>query len=108
MFEQILTPLDGSRVAASALPVATTLARAFPSRLILLSVVEPVTGGPTVPEIMAMLVKTFPDRRPEAMNNTVRGTLAILNAVNGVVITKADGARPKSYRIAPAKKAARK
>lgn len=50
MFEQILMPLDGSRVAASALPVATTLARAFPSRLILLSVVEPVTGGPTVPD----------------------------------------------------------
>jgi nucleotide-binding universal stress UspA family protein len=50
MFEQILMPLDGSRVAASALPVATTLARAFPSRLILLSVVEPVPDRPTVPE----------------------------------------------------------
>ncbi len=50
MFEQILTPLDGSRVAASALPVATTLASALRSRLTLLSVVEPITGRGPMPD----------------------------------------------------------
>jgi nucleotide-binding universal stress UspA family protein len=50
MFEQILTPLDGSRVAATALPVATTLASALRSRLTLLSVVEPITGRGPMPD----------------------------------------------------------
>jgi nucleotide-binding universal stress UspA family protein len=41
MFDAIVVPLDGSQVAASALPDATTLAETFGARLTLLSVLVP-------------------------------------------------------------------
>jgi len=41
MFDSIVVPLDGSQVAASALPAATTLAETFGARLTLLSVLVP-------------------------------------------------------------------
>lgn len=41
MFDSIVVPLDGSRVAAYALPYATALAEAFGSRLTLVSVITP-------------------------------------------------------------------
>ena len=45
----ILVPLDGSRLAAAALPYAVTLARAFEARITLLAVIEPFMGGVGVP-----------------------------------------------------------
>ncbi len=41
MFRHILVPLDGSRLAAAAVPFAVTLSRAFDARVSLLGVVEP-------------------------------------------------------------------
>lgn len=40
MFERIVVPLDGSRLSARALPFATTLARQFNSRIMLVRVVS--------------------------------------------------------------------
>jgi nucleotide-binding universal stress UspA family protein len=48
MYEKILVPLDGSAVAAQALPVATLMASALHSSLVLLNVIDlPRPGGDT-------------------------------------------------------------
>jgi nucleotide-binding universal stress UspA family protein len=46
MFEKILVPLDGSDEAATALPVATALARQFGASILLLEMIS--TGGATL------------------------------------------------------------
>lgn len=43
MFERIIVPLDGSRLSAQALPVATTIARKFNAEVILVRVVPDPT-----------------------------------------------------------------
>ena len=58
MFRRLLLPLDGSQLAEAVLPVATRLAHAFDSRLLLLHVIErkaPTTihGEPHLTEIAA-------------------------------------------------------
>lgn len=58
MFRRLLLPLDGSHLAEAVLPVATRLARAFDSRLLLLHVIErkaPITihGEPHLTEVAA-------------------------------------------------------
>ncbi len=58
MFRRLLLPLDGSQLAEAALPVATRLAHAFDSRLLLLHVIErkaPTTihGEPHLTEVAA-------------------------------------------------------
>lgn len=53
MVRHILVPLDGSQVAAAAIPYATALARAFDAPLALLAVVEPFPGRPGMPSDQA-------------------------------------------------------
>jgi nucleotide-binding universal stress UspA family protein len=58
MFDHILVPLDGSRLAEAALPAAAFLAATFSSRVTLLHVVEPgaprqVHGQPHLPDAAA-------------------------------------------------------
>jgi nucleotide-binding universal stress UspA family protein len=45
MFERIITPLDGSRLSARALPYAISIAERFDSEILLLRVVSRVQGG---------------------------------------------------------------
>lgn len=49
MIRHILVPLDGSRLAATAIPYAVTLARAADARISLLAVVEPVSEHAGLP-----------------------------------------------------------
>jgi nucleotide-binding universal stress UspA family protein len=60
MFTHLLVPLDGSRLAETALPAAATLAKQFNGRITLLRVVRPPdittsTSGSAMAEVLAML-----------------------------------------------------
>ena len=56
MYEQVMVPLDGSRFAESALPLAVRLAQRAGADLHLLMVAEP--SGPTAVECEEYLLRT--------------------------------------------------
>jgi len=56
--------------------------------------------GVTVTEILDRLCKAFPERRREAMQNSIRGTFAALTKKGMLKVAKADGSRMKTYSIA--------
>ena len=66
MYDKILVPLDGSKLAECALPHAESLARMYRSTLILLSVVSPPTIVGQTPADMNLFQETLDARRDEA------------------------------------------
>ena len=61
MFKRILVPLDGSVRAERALPVAARLAHASDGTVVLLQVVEPVTGYLSYPAVEPWLIQSTSD-----------------------------------------------
>ncbi len=71
MFRHILVPLDGSRLAAAAIPYAVTLARAYDARISLLAVVEPLPSERSVSD----------ETQREADDRRVNTTTAYLESI---------------------------
>jgi hypothetical protein len=55
--------------------------------------------GKTAKQILAELVKAFPERRPDAMQNTIRGTFAALTKDGDLVVVKPADSREKLYSL---------
>jgi nucleotide-binding universal stress UspA family protein len=72
MFSHLLLPLDGSPIAAQAIPYATTLARALGSHITLLSVIEPAPDWSGMPRATAKEA----DERARALASAYLGTVA--------------------------------
>jgi nucleotide-binding universal stress UspA family protein len=66
MYDKILVPLDGSKLAECALSHAESLARMYRSTLILLSVVSPPTNVGQTPADMNLFQETLDARRDAA------------------------------------------
>jgi nucleotide-binding universal stress UspA family protein len=83
MFRHILVPLDGSRLAAAALPYAVALARAADARISLLSVVE----FPPVPDSLPSAAGQEGDERHVTENNAYLESVAIPLRTRGLTVT---------------------
>ena len=81
MYQKILVPLDGSKLAECALPHAESLARSYKSTLVLLSVIRPAAILGRSPADMELFQKSMDTRREEVQNylNTLVDELAKKN-----------------------------
>jgi len=68
MYKKILVPLDGSKLAECALPHAESLALAYKSTIVLLSVISPGAIAGRTPADMELFQETMDARRDEAQN----------------------------------------
>ncbi len=99
MVGRILVPLDGSPLAAAAVPYAATLARALDAPIGLLAVVESFPDRPGVPSDDAI---AGDDRRVAASAAHLDAVAATLRATDLVIGTALRHGNPASAILAPA------
>lgn len=86
MFNRILVPLDGSKLAERAIPHAEQFARIFGSNIVLLQVLDPVSfheNPNPIDPLNWQIRKTEADMYMEKIANRVRKNLSIQQAVVG-------------------------